>query len=131
MENWKCPKCKNEEYEKDQFQATGGDFAKIFDDKVYDLINEGLCFTFEKNNGEEQVQYTYDMVAGFHIAKCILHKCGEDEDFKLFIDSNKGKFFGDKRHTLAEDIIKSLFYLVPKHYHKDIRREPKTLRIPL
>ena len=94
-------------------------FAKIFDDKVYDLINEGLCFTFEKNNGEEQVQYTYDMVAGFHIAKCILHKCGEDEDFKLFIDSNKGKFFGDKRHTLAEDIIKSLFYLVPIHYHKE------------
>lgn len=94
-------------------------FAKIFDDKVYDLINEGLCFTFEKNNGEEQVQYTYDMVAGFHIAKSILHRCGEEEDFKSFIDSNKGKFFGDKRHTLAEDIIKSLFYLVPIHYHEE------------
>lgn len=94
-------------------------FAKIFDDKVYDLINEGLCFTFEKNNGEEQVRYTYDMVAGFHIAKSILHRCGEEEDFKSFIDSNKGKFFGDKRHTLAEDIIKSLFYLVPIHYHKE------------
>lgn len=94
-------------------------FAKIFDDKVYDLINEGLCFTFEKNNGEEQVQYTYDMVAGFHIAKSILYRCGEEEDFKSFIDSNKGKFFGDKRHTLAEDIIKSLFYLVPIHYHKE------------
>ena len=94
-------------------------FAKIFDDKVYELINEGLCFTFEKNNGEEQVQYTYDMVAGFHIAKSILHRCGEEEDFKSFIDSNKGKFFGDKRHTLAEDIIKSLFYLVPIHYHKE------------
>ena len=94
-------------------------FAKIFDYKVYDLINEGLCFTFEKNNGEEQVQYTYDMVAGFHIAKSILHRCGEEEEFKSFIDSNKGKFFGDKRHTLAEDIIKSLFYLVPIHYHKE------------
>lgn len=94
-------------------------FAKIFEDKVYDLINEGLCFTFEKNNGEEQVQYTYDMVAGFHIAKSILHGCGEEEEFKSFIDSNKGKFFGDKRHTLAEDIIKSLFYLVPIHYHKE------------
>lgn len=94
-------------------------FAKIFEDKVYDLINEGLCFTFEKNNGEEQVQYTYDMVAGFHIAKSILHRCGEEEEFKSFIDSNKGKFFGDKRHTLAEDIIKSLFYLVPIHYHKE------------
>ena len=31
MANWKCPKCGNEEFEKDQFQATGGNFAKIFD----------------------------------------------------------------------------------------------------
>lgn len=31
MEKWKCPKCNNEEFEKDQFQATGGNFAKIFD----------------------------------------------------------------------------------------------------
>ena len=31
MEKWECPKCKNGEYEKDQFQATGGDFAKVFD----------------------------------------------------------------------------------------------------
>ena len=31
MEKWKCPKCENEEYEKDQFQATGGNFAKVFD----------------------------------------------------------------------------------------------------
>lgn len=26
-----CPKCGNTHYEKDQFQATGGNFAKIFD----------------------------------------------------------------------------------------------------
>lgn len=25
-----CPKCGNRSYETDQFQATGGDFAKIF-----------------------------------------------------------------------------------------------------
>ena len=33
MEKWKCPKCGNEEYEKDQFQATGGTSAamNIFD----------------------------------------------------------------------------------------------------
>ena len=31
MTNWKCPKCGNEEFEKDQFHATGGNFAKIFD----------------------------------------------------------------------------------------------------
>ena len=26
-----CPKCGNQQYESDQFQATGGNFAKIFD----------------------------------------------------------------------------------------------------
>ena len=31
MEKWKCPKCNNEKFERDQFQATGGNFAKIFD----------------------------------------------------------------------------------------------------
>ena len=31
MEKWECIKCKNTTYEKDQFQATGGNFAKIFD----------------------------------------------------------------------------------------------------
>lgn len=31
MSQWKCLKCENEEFEKDQFQATGGNFSKIFD----------------------------------------------------------------------------------------------------
>ena len=26
-----CPKCGNQHYESDQFQATGGNFAKLFD----------------------------------------------------------------------------------------------------
>lgn len=30
MASWKCPKCGNEEYEKDQLQATGGNFSKVF-----------------------------------------------------------------------------------------------------
>lgn len=28
---WICPKCGCEEYEQDQFQATGGMFSKLFD----------------------------------------------------------------------------------------------------
>lgn len=31
MSSWICPKCNNTEYEKDQFQATGGTFSKMFD----------------------------------------------------------------------------------------------------
>ena len=29
--NWQCPKCGNSTFETDQFRATGGMFAKIFD----------------------------------------------------------------------------------------------------
>ena len=29
--NWSCPKCGNRSFETDQFQATGGWFAKLFD----------------------------------------------------------------------------------------------------
>jgi uncharacterized protein len=29
--NWQCPKCDHREFEIDQFRATGGMFAKIFD----------------------------------------------------------------------------------------------------
>lgn len=29
--NWTCPKCSNNSYETDQFQATGGTFSKMFD----------------------------------------------------------------------------------------------------
>lgn len=28
--DWKCVKCDNTEFKKDQFQATGGDFSKVF-----------------------------------------------------------------------------------------------------
>lgn len=27
---WKCLKCGNKEFDQDQFQATGGDFSKVF-----------------------------------------------------------------------------------------------------
>lgn len=30
-QQYQCPKCGNSHYDHDQFQATGGNFAKIFD----------------------------------------------------------------------------------------------------
>ena len=29
--NWQCPKCGHDEFDTNQFRATGGRFAKIFD----------------------------------------------------------------------------------------------------
>ena len=45
MSSWKCPKCENEEYVKDQFQATGGDFAKVFNvqNKKFITISCSKC----------------------------------------------------------------------------------------
>lgn len=34
-----CPKCGCQNYESDQFQATGGNFAKIFD-----VQNKKVCY---------------------------------------------------------------------------------------
>lgn len=31
MGTWKCPKCDNEDYERDRIQAAGGNLAKFFD----------------------------------------------------------------------------------------------------
>ena len=30
-DNWRCSKCNHNEFETDQFRATGGNFARIFD----------------------------------------------------------------------------------------------------
>jgi predicted nucleic-acid-binding Zn-ribbon protein len=44
-QNWHCPKCDNLEYETDQFRATGGMFAKIFDvqNKHFSTVTCARC----------------------------------------------------------------------------------------
>lgn len=47
--NWNCPKCSNAEFETDQFQATGGGFAKIFDvqNKKFSTVTCTKCMYTE------------------------------------------------------------------------------------
>ena len=54
MSSWKCTKCGNEEFEKDQLQATGGNFAKVFDvqNKKFITISCTKC-------GYTAVSYTH------------------------------------------------------------------------
>ncbi|MGI9455224.1 MAG: zinc ribbon domain-containing protein [Aeoliella sp.] len=43
--NWQCDKCGNENFETDQFRATGGAFAKIFDvqNKKFSTVTCSRC----------------------------------------------------------------------------------------
>lgn len=42
---WVCPKCGNSSYETDEFRATGGAFAKIFDvqNKKFTTVSCSKC----------------------------------------------------------------------------------------
>ena len=45
MDTWICPKCGNQSFQKDQFQATGGNFAKIYNvqNKKFITISCNRC----------------------------------------------------------------------------------------
>ena len=46
---FKCPKCGNQHYEKDEFQATGGTFTKLFNiqSKSFTTISCTRCYYTE------------------------------------------------------------------------------------
>ena len=82
------------------------DFASVFEEDTEKFLDEGMCFLLDRVGNEEQIQFSYDMVAGYHIAKSILDKYNDAKDFCNFIERNKDYLYGINRHTLAEDISK-------------------------
>lgn len=95
------------------------DFAYVFEDRTEAFLNEGMCFMIDNVGGKETIQFSYDLVAGYHIAKAFVEKNPNSNDFCQFINEQYSRLFGEERHSLAEDVIKSLFYLVPLHYGKE------------
>lgn len=101
-----------------------GDFRTIFNGRTESLIEEGVCFQIDLNQDDSEVKFTYDLMAGYHIANYLM-SCTKDstEIGALLKDSQTfGKLFGgtDELHTLSEDIVKSLVYLVAERDHKDL-----------
>jgi len=104
------------------------DFCPLFefnDELVFNLIDEGLCFQRDLNKDEELVQYTYDLVAGYQIAKSVFFSNNNENSIlpKLQSDITREKLFSEdksKRHPLHEDIIKSITYLLPEKIGKQI-----------
>ena len=87
------------------------DFASVFEEDTEKFLDEGMCFLLDRVGNEEQIQFSYDMVAGYHIAKSILDKYNDAKDFCNFIERNKDYLYGINRHTLAEGSYeKSVIY---------------------
>lgn len=93
------------------------EFAACFEEQYVErFLEEGMCFMLDCDNGIDLVQFSYDMLAGYHIAQSIITQSKNVEEFIDYINSNIEQLFGERKHTLAEDIIKNLFFLVPKNY---------------
>jgi len=100
------------------------DFKTIFNEKTDNLIDEGLCFQIDLNQDDSEVKFTYDLMAGYHIANYILSTTKTVTKLETLLNSPDifKKLFGsvDELHTLSEDIIKSLVFLVAEHHQKDL-----------
>lgn len=95
------------------------EFAACFEEQYVErFLEEGMCFMLDCDNGTDLIQFSYDMLAGYHIAQSIITQSKNVEEFIDYINSNIEQLFGERKHTLAEDIIKNLFFLVPKKYEK-------------
>lgn len=93
------------------------DFYEKFEHNEYarGIVDEGCCTT-EMQGTETYVHFTYDMIAGYHIAEQIIATHPEKADFVSYVTAHKAKLFGEGRHTYGQDIVKSLVFLVPEKY---------------
>lgn len=79
------------------------------------LIDEG-CFTIERHGADMFVQFSYDMIAGYYVARHIVSTYSTKECLCEYIALHINRLYGEKRHTYAQDIIKNLLYLIPQKY---------------
>lgn len=107
------------------------DFVSIIDpqkeelsDSIADkILDEGLCL-FQRNLDEaenENIQFAYDLVAGYLIAsKVLLAEVKTADELVKYLNNNdiQNKLFDeDLPHPLAEDIMISLLYLLPTKFN--------------
>ena len=100
------------------------DFRSIFNGKTENLIEEGICFQIDLNQDESEVKFTYDMMAGYHIANYLMLCTKDSKGLEALLKDQcvYVKLFGepDELHTLSEDIVKSLVYLAAERDHKEL-----------
>lgn len=100
------------------------DFRLIFNGKTENLIEEGICFQIDLNQDDSEVKFTYDMMAGYHIANYLMSCTKDSNELEALLKDQSvyKKLFGepDELHTLSEDIVKSLVYLEAERDNNDL-----------
>lgn len=104
------------------FDQNGDDWYKSL---TFQLIDEGLCFQRDLKENDELVQFTYDLVGGYQIAKSVFFSENDSAVIikKLQLHETREKLLSldnSKRHSLHEDILKSISYLLPQNTGKQI-----------
>lgn len=97
------------------------DFYCIFGDVTEALLEEGLCFQVETINEDGgDVKFTYDLLAGYHIASYLVLSTQSVEKLTEVLTEPKthSLLYGDNDslHTLSEDINRALIFLVRERY---------------
>ncbi len=97
------------------------DFYKKFtkDEYAEKIVDEGCCST-DLEGDVTYVHFTYKLIAGFHIAKWIVDSHTDKEDLVSYLQAHKSMLLGTPRHVYAEDIIKSLMYLLLKKHELNL-----------
>lgn len=92
-------------------------FVKQFGSELADkLIDKTACFSLDRRDGKLLVRFSYDMIAGYYIARSIIHAHAGKDDFINYITANKDQLFEVSEYGIANDVIKSLLCLVPKEF---------------
>lgn len=92
-----------------------GNREPFCDSIAHSMMDEGMFFIRNITDNSEEIQFTYDMIGGYCVAKYYLLKNKSENDIKNFIQSDEfNKLIpSDNYHPLAEDILKAFFYLTP------------------
>lgn len=103
---------------------------------AHSMMDEGMFFIRNITDDNEVIQFTYDMVGGFCIAKYYLLKNKDESEIKNFMQSDEFKKLipSDDYHPLAEDILKAILYLIPnrcgsKPLYKIVSNLPPTVYV--
>jgi hypothetical protein len=84
------------------------------------IINEGVFVSRKLENKDEYIEFSYDLLGGYYIAKAVFL---DDKDSIKIVQGSVKKLVNrdqEKNHPLSEDIIRAISYLLPQKIGKQI-----------